>query len=142
MEDNAAPQPSDTNNPSGNESAAPGAAEHSSGRSPVTYARPALIAGAVIAVVCIALLIIIFALDSFNAAAYSVTGKSVNDATDEARDIRELYSGARVGGIIALVISGVVALAAAVVLYVNRESAPVDGDDDGEDYDLDDLTGR
>jgi hypothetical protein len=101
-----------------------------------------LIVGAVIVVICVALLIVIFALDSFNAAAYSVTGKSVNDATDEARDIRELYSGARIGGIIALVISGVVALAAAVVLYVNRGSAAVDEDDDGEDYDLDDLTGR
>lgn len=146
MEDNAAPQPSDTNNPGGNHPDAPGAsehaAEHSSGRSLVAFARPALIAGAVIAVVCIALLIVIFALDSFNAAAYSVTGKSVNDATDEARDIRDLYSGVRIGGIIALVISGVVALAAAVVLYVNRGSAPTDEDDDGEDYDLDDLTGR
>ncbi|BCW46348.1 hypothetical protein [Arthrobacter sp. StoSoilB5] len=142
MEDNAAPQPSDTNNPGGNHSPAPGAAEHSSGRSLVAYARPALIVGAVIVVICVALLIVIFALDSFNAAAYSVTGKSVNDATDEARDIRELYSGARIGGIIALVISGVVALAAAVVLYVNRGSAAVDEDDDGEDYDLDDLTGR
>jgi len=101
-----------------------------------------LIAGAVIAVICIGLLIVIFALDSFNAAAYSVTGKSVNDPTDEARDIRDLYSGVRIGGIIALVISGVVALAAAVVLYLNRGSAPTDEDDDGEDYDLDDLTGR
>ncbi|MET4621526.1 ABC-type phosphate transport system permease subunit [Arthrobacter sp. 2762] len=142
MEDNAAPQPSDTNNPGGNHSAGPGASEHSAGRSLVAFARPALIAGAVIAVICIGLLIVIFALDSFNATAYSVTGKSVNDATDEARDIRDLYSGARIGGIIALVISGVVALAAAIVLYLNRGSAPTDEDDDGEDYDLDDLTGR
>ena len=146
MEDNAAPQPSDTNNPGGNHSAGPGASEHSTehsaGRSLVAFARPALIAGAVIAVICIGLLIVIFALDSFNATAYSVTGKSVNDATDEARDIRDLYSGARIGGIIALVISCVVALAAAVVLYLNRGSAPTDEDDDGEDYDLDDLTGR
>ncbi|MFE4197449.1 hypothetical protein ACFRJ9_16425 [Paenarthrobacter sp. NPDC056912] len=120
MEDNAVPQPSHI----------------------TRYARPALIAGAVIAVVCIALLIIIFALDSFNAAAYSVTGKSVNDATDEARDIRELYSGARVGGIIALVVSAVVAVASGVLLYLNRGTDRVDGDDDGEDYDLEDLTGR
>ncbi|UXM90504.1 hypothetical protein [Paenarthrobacter sp. JL.01a] len=116
MEDNAAPPPSRL----------------------VTYARPALIAGAVIAVVCIGLLIVIFALDSFNAAAYSVTGKSVSDATDEARDIRDLYSGARLGGVIALVISGVVAVASAVALYRNRGGS-LDGDDDGEDYDLDDL---
>jgi hypothetical protein len=106
------------------------------------FARPALIAGAVIAVVCIGLLIIIFALDSFNAATYSVAGKSVSDATDEARDIRDLYSGARTGGIITLVISGVVAVAAAVLLYVNRGNAPLDEDDDGQDYDLEDLTGR
>ena len=118
MDDNAAPQPSRL----------------------AKYARPALIAGAVIAVVCIGLLIVIFALDSFNAAAYSVTGKSVNDATEEARDIRDLYSGARLGGIIALAISGVVAVASAVVLYLNRGNAPLDEDDDGQDYDLDDLT--
>lgn len=120
MEDNAAPHPSTL----------------------TKIARPALIPGVVIAVVCIGLLIIIFALDSFNAATYSVAGKSVNDATDEARGIRELYSGARTGGIITLVISGIVAIAAAVVLYLNRGNAPLDEDDDGEDYDLDDLTGR
>ncbi|MFJ5954793.1 hypothetical protein ACIQC5_02420 [Paenarthrobacter sp. NPDC092416] len=142
MEDNATPQPSESNNSNGNDPDPVRAAERGSRRSPVAYARPALIAGAAIAVVCIALLIIIFALDSFNAAAYSVTGKSVNDATDEARDIRELYTGARIGGIIALVVSGVVAIAAAVVLYLKRGTAPVDEDDDGEDYDLDDLTGR
>ncbi|SDW26682.1 hypothetical protein SAMN04487917_101544 [Arthrobacter sp. yr096] len=120
MEDNAAPHPSAI----------------------TKFARPALIAGAVITVVCIGLLIIIFALDSFNAATYSVAGKSVNDATDEARDIRELYSGARTGGIITLVIAGVVTVASAVLLYLNRGNAPLDEDDDGEDYDLDDLTGR
>ncbi|BCW59655.1 hypothetical protein [Arthrobacter sp. StoSoilB20] len=120
MEDTAAPQPSTV----------------------MKFARPALIAGVVIAVVCIGLLIIIFALDSFNAATYSVAGKSVNDATDEARGIRELYSGARTGGIITLVISGVVAVAAGVLLYLNRGNTPLDEDDDGQNYDLDDLTGR
>ncbi|GAA2848319.1 hypothetical protein [Paenarthrobacter ilicis] len=106
------------------------------------YARPALIAGVVVAVVCIALLIIIFALDSFNSAAYSVTGKSVNDATEEAREIRETYSGARLGGTIALVVSGVVALAAAVLLYRNRRSARMEDGDDGEDLGLEDLRGQ
>ncbi|MEV7605303.1 hypothetical protein AB0N65_07670 [Paenarthrobacter sp. NPDC089322] len=139
MEDNATPQPSEPNNQNGRIPAAAGAAEHSAGRSLATYARPALIAGVVIAVVCVALLIIIFALDSFNAAAYSVTGKSIGDATDEARDIRELYTGARIGGMTALVISGVVAVAAGIVLYLNRGSA---APEDGEEYDLDDLTGR
>ncbi|XAZ30516.1 hypothetical protein AAHB34_15125 [Paenarthrobacter ureafaciens] len=98
MEDTATPQPSDTNNPDDHSSARSGAEEHSPGRSLSTYARPALIAGVVIAVVCVALLIVIFALDAFNAAAYSVSGKNIGDATDEARDIRELHSGARAGG--------------------------------------------
>ena len=57
------------------------------------YARPALIAGGVIAVVCVALLVIIFFLDSFNATVYSVGGKDVQDATDEATAIRENYAG-------------------------------------------------
>ncbi|AMB42579.1 hypothetical protein DM794_12235 [Paenarthrobacter ureafaciens] len=95
-----------------------------------------MIAGVVIAVVCVALLIVIFALDAFNAAAYSVSGKNIGDATDEARDIRELHSGARAGGIIGLVISGVVAVGAGVVLYLNRGTA---GGNDDDDYDLEDL---
>lgn len=139
MEDTAAPQPSDTNDPNSSRSARRGVEEHSAGRSLSTYARPALIAGIVIAVICVGLLIVIFVLDSFNAAAYSVTGKSVNDATDEARDIRELYSGARTGGIIGLVISGVVAVAAGIALYLYRGAGAAGADDDGEDYDLDDL---
>ena len=136
MEDTATPQPSDTNNPDDHSSARSGAEEHSPGRSLSTYARPALIAGVVIAVVCVALLIVIFALDAFNAAAYSVSGKDIGDATDEARDIRELHSGARAGGIIGLVISGVVAVGAGVVLYLNRGTA---GGNDDDDYDLEDL---
>jgi hypothetical protein len=136
MEDTATPQPSDTNNPDDHQPARSGAEEHSPGRSLSTYARPALIAGVVIAVVCIALLIVIFALDTFDAAAYSVSGKDISDATDEARDIRDLYSGARAGGIIGLVISGVVAIGAGVVLYLNRGTA---GGSDEEDYDLEDL---
>ena len=68
------------------------------------YARPALIAGGVIAVVCAALLVIIFFLDSFNATVYSVGGKDVTDATDEAKAIRESYAGARAGGIVFLVL--------------------------------------
>ncbi|HKU30119.1 hypothetical protein [Arthrobacter sp. NyZ413] len=105
------------------------------------YARPALIAGAAIAVICIALLVIIFFLDSFNAAAYSMTGKSVQDATEEAREIRDTYSGVRVWTIVGLVVSGVVALASAVVLYLNRGKGGEEEYDDGEDVDFDDLTG-
>lgn len=147
MEDNAAPQPSDANNsgshnPDTERPVAPLAPGHPDRHPLVASARPALIAGAVIAVVCIAFLVILFVLDSFNAAAYSVSGKSVSDATDEARQIRDLYSGARIGGIIALVVSAVVALASALVLYLNRDVVQPDGNDDGESYHLDDLTGR
>ncbi len=103
------------------------------------YARPAVIAGAAIAVVCIVLLIIVFFLDSFNAATYSMTGKSVQDATDEARDIRESYSGVRIGALVVLVLSAVAALAGSVVLYLNRGSVQEDDGDNGEDVDFDDL---
>ena len=64
-----------------------------------------------IAVVCVALLVIIFFLDSFNATVYSVGGKDVQDATDEARAIRDTYAAARLGGIIFLVIGVVLAAA-------------------------------
>ncbi len=108
----------------------------------VKFARPALIAGSAVAVVCIALLVIIFFLDTFNATVYSVGGKDIQDATDEARDIRGLYTGARVGGIILLVIALLAALGGAVVLYLKRGST-TDGNDNGdEDVDFEDLTGR
>ena len=42
------------------------------------FARPALVAGLVIAVVCGALLVIIFFLDSFNATVYSDDGEDVD----------------------------------------------------------------
>ena len=106
----------------------------------VKYARPALIAGSAVAVVCIALLVIIFFLDTFNATVYSVGGKDIQDATDEARDIRGLYTGARVGGIILLVVSLLAAVGGAVVLYLRRETLNVEDDGD-EDVDLEDLTG-
>lgn len=104
----------------------------------VKIARPALIAGSAIAIVCIALLVIIFFLDTFNATVYSVGGKDIQDATDEARDIRNLYSGARLGGIILLVLSLLAALGGAVVLYLRRGTF-TDGNDGDEDVDFDDL---
>jgi hypothetical protein len=107
----------------------------------VKIARPALIAGAAVAIVCIALLVIIFFLDTFNATVYSVGGKDIQDATDEARDIRGLYSGARVGGIILLVISLLAAVGGAVVLYLKRGTAD-EGEDGDEDVDFEDLAGR
>lgn len=107
------------------------------------YARPALIAGAVIAVVCIALLVIIFFLDSFNATVYSVGGKNVQDATDEARAIRDTYAAARLGGIIFLIAGVLLAAAGAVLTYRHRNDAGPDRDEDaGEDVDFEDLAGE
>jgi ABC-type Fe3+ transport system permease subunit len=101
------------------------------------FARPALIASAVVAVVCIALLVIIFFLDAFNATVYSVGGNDIGDDTQEAQDIRGLYAGARAGSIVFLVASLMVAAAAAVLLYRGRNSAgEADG---GEDVDFEDL---
>lgn len=110
---------------------------------PARYARPALIAGAVIAVVCVALLVIIFFLDSFNATVYSVGGKSVQDATDEARAIRDTYATARLGGIIFLVVGILLAAAGALLVYRHRNDAGPDQDaEDGEDVDFEDLAGQ
>jgi ABC-type Fe3+ transport system permease subunit len=106
------------------------------------YARPALIAGAVIAVVCAALLVIIFFLDSFNATVYSVGGKDVADATDEAKSIRESYAAARIGGIIFLVTGIALAAAGGLVLYRHRNELGPDDEDNGEDVDFEDLGGR
>ena len=107
------------------------------------YARPALIAGAVIAVVCIALLVIIFFLDSFNATVYSVGGKNVQDATDEARAIRDTYAAARLGGIIFLVTGVLLAAAGAVLVYRHRNDEGRNTDeDDGQDVDFEDLAGQ
>lgn len=104
------------------------------------YAKPALIAGAVIAVVSVALLVIIFFLDSFNATVYSVGGKNVQDATDEARAIRETYTAARLGGIIFLISGILLAAAGAVLMFRHRNDEGQNTDeDDGEDVDFDDL---
>jgi ABC-type Fe3+ transport system permease subunit len=106
------------------------------------YAKPALIAGASIALVCLALLVILFVLDSFNATVYSVSGKDISDATEEAREIRDSYAGSRMFAIVGLVISGVVAVAASVAIFLNRTNEPQDEDDDGEDVGFEGLTGR
>lgn len=125
-----------------------GTREHDHGTNPgrrglVRFARPALIAGSVVAVVCVALLVIIFFLDSFNATVYSVGGKDVNDATDEALAIRDTYAAAWVGGIIFLVLGALAALAGGFVLYRERNTSPrIDEDDDGQDWDYEDLAGE
>ena len=103
---------------------------------------PALVAGAVIAVVCAALLVIIFFLDSFNATVYSVGGKDVTDATDEAKAIRDSYAAARIGGIVFLVAGIVLAVAGGLMLYRHRNEPGPDDEDNGEDVDFADLGGR
>lgn len=105
---------------------------------PARFARPALIAGSVVGIVCVALLVVIFFLDAFNATVYSVGGNNIQDDTQEARDIRGLYAGARAGSVVVLVISLLVSAAAAVVLFRGRNQAVRDGDG-GEDVDFDDL---
>ena len=109
---------------------------------PARLARPVLITGAVVAVVCLVLLVIIFLLNSFNATVYSVGGKNISDATEEARQIRDLYLGARVGGIVVLIVSVLAAAAAAIVLVrEQRKTGDIDADG-GEDLGFDDLAGR
>ncbi|WP_258802839.1 hypothetical protein [Pseudarthrobacter sp. NS4] len=107
-------------------------------RGPARYARSALITASVVAVVCIALLVIIFFLDTFNATVYSVGGNSVQDDTQEARDIRGLYAGARIGSIVFLVASLLAALGAAVLLYRGRNQGARESEG-GEDVAFDDL---
>ncbi|WP_208749383.1 hypothetical protein [Arthrobacter sp. PM3] len=142
---NSTPEDTAGQNPAGpdgtgGDSAGPGR-RHLHG--PARYARPALIAGAVIAVVCAALLVIIFFLDSFNATVYSVGGKSVQDATDEARAIRDTYATARLGGIIFLLVGLVLAAAGGLLVYRHRNDAGPDEDaEDGEDVDFEDLAGQ
>ena len=128
MEDSAGLQPSEQPHPNN-----PGL---------VNFARPALIAGVAVAVVCAALLVIIFFLDTFNATVYSVGGKDIQDVTDEAREIRDLYSGARVGGVVLLVVSLLAAAAGAVILYLKRGTVTDEGNEGDEDVDFDDLAGR
>ncbi|MDQ4046567.1 MAG: hypothetical protein M3127_04260 [Actinomycetota bacterium] len=109
---------------------------------PARYARPVLIAGAVGAVVCLVLLGIIFLLDSFNSTVYSVGGKNINDATDEARQIRDLYAGARIGAVVFLIASALAAAAAAAALVRWGKDLSSSGDDGGENVGFDALTGR
>jgi ABC-type Fe3+ transport system permease subunit len=113
-------------------------AEPTRDRGPARFARPALIAGALVAVVCLALLVVIFFLDTFNATVYSVGGNDISGDTQEARDIRGLYAGARAGSIAILVAALVTAAVAGAVLYRGRNSAGTEGDG-GEDVDFDDL---
>jgi ABC-type Fe3+ transport system permease subunit len=122
------------------ESAAPReTGDHESGdRHPARFARPVLIAAAVVAVVCIALLVIIFLLDTFNATVYSVGGNDVQDNTQEARDIRGLYDGARAGSIFFLVAALLAAAVSGWVLFRGRKQGGGDTEG-GEDVDFDDL---
>ena len=88
------------------------------------------------AVVCVGLLVVIFFLDTFNATVYSVGGDDIAGDTQEARDIRGLYDGARAGSIAVLVFALLITAAAGVVLYRAPKSADGEG---GDDVDFDDL---
>ena len=85
---------------------------------------------------------IIFFLDTFNATVYSVGGKNIQDATDEARrDPGPLRGRAArrhdpAGGFTAGRCSGAV-----VVLY-RGATAEDDGNEGDDDVDFDDLAGR
>ena len=107
-------------------------------RGPARFARPALIAGSLVTVVCIGLLVVIFFLDTFNATVYSVGGDDIAGDTQEARDIRGLYDGARAGSIAVLVAALLTAAGAAVVLYRGRNPSAGEGEG-GDDVDFDDL---
>lgn len=122
------------------ESAAPGeTGEHETKhQGPARFARPVLIIAAIVAIVCVALLVIIFFLDTFNATVYSVGGNDISDNTQEARDIRGLYDGARAGSIFFLVAALLAAAAAGWVLFRNRKQGGGDTDG-GEEVDFDDL---
>lgn len=104
------------------------------------FAKPALIAGAVVALICGVLLLIIGALDAFNATVYSVDGKSIKDQSEEAGQIRDAYAGARTGGIVFLVLALASAVAGGIVLYLNRNEPGEIGDAEGDqDVDFEDL---
>ncbi|MET1064895.1 MAG: hypothetical protein ABWX85_07975 [Arthrobacter sp.] len=103
------------------------------------YARPALVVGIAIAAVCVALLVIVFFLDSFNATVYSVGGKDIADATDEAKDIRENYAAIRAGAIAFMLAGTALAAAGGLVLYRHRGEAGAGDADNGEDVDFEDL---
>ena len=92
-----------------------------------------------IAVVSVALLVIIFFLDSFNATVYSVGGKNVQDATDEARAIRETYAAARLGGLIFLIAGILLAAAGAGCCTGTGMTRARRRDEGGEDVDFEDL---
>jgi hypothetical protein len=123
MEESAGPRQSD---------------EPAKDKGPARYARTALIAGALVAVVCIGLLVVIFSLDTFNATVYSVGGNDIAGDTQEARDIRGLYDGARAGSIAVLVAALLVTAGAGALLYRARNSGAGDGEG-GEDVDFEDL---
>lgn len=104
------------------------------------FAKPALIAGAVIALICAVFLLIIAGLDAFNATVYSVDGKSIKDQTEEAGQIRDAYAGARAGGVVFLILALAAAVVGGIVLYLNRNEPGENGDAEGDqDVDFEDL---
>ncbi|NUS36451.1 MAG: hypothetical protein HOQ04_08320 [Pseudarthrobacter sp.] len=121
-----------------NAASGPSGEEQPTRRGLARYARSVLIAASVAAVVCVALLVIIFLLDTFNATVYSVGGNDISDNSQESRDIRGLYDGARTGSIFFLVAAVLAGAVAGWALFRGRRQDG-NGVDGGEDVDFDDL---
>jgi uncharacterized membrane protein YbjE (DUF340 family) len=98
-----------------------------------------LIAGIVITVVAAVLLVVVMGLDAFNATVYSVGGKNISDATDEAQSLRDQFLGVKIGAIIGLVVGGLALIASIAVMYATRG---LDADDEGDDLGYDELAGE
>lgn len=103
------------------------------------YARSVLIGGIVVTVVAGVLLLVVMGLDAFNATVYSVGGKSINDVTPEAQNLRDQFLGAKVSAIVGLIVGGVALVASIAVMYITRGLA---FDDEGEDLGYDELAGE
>jgi len=88
------------------------------------YSRALLIVGVIVLLVAFAVLGVLWVLDTFNAAVYSVDGKNIADATAEAKGLREIYSPVRAGSWVVLILAAVFAALGAVGLYLNRDNRP------------------
>ncbi|MFJ3956221.1 hypothetical protein [Arthrobacter sp. NPDC090010] len=103
------------------------------------YSKALLVVGTVVLLVALAVLGVLWILDTFNAAVYSVDGKSISDATDEARALRDTYAPARAGSVVVLIFAAVFMVLGGAGLYLNR-GARAAQPDDGE-LGVDDMFG-
>ncbi|MDP5228740.1 MULTISPECIES: hypothetical protein [Arthrobacter] len=105
------------------------------------YSRALLAVGVVVLLVALVVLGVLWILDTFNAAVYSVDGKNISDATDEARSLRDMYGPARGGAIVVMVFAAVFAALGAVGLYLNRDARAAQQQDDDGDVGVEDMLG-